>query len=98
MSLKDMVTCIRNNDLACLKAIINDDNTYLTEKMCTKLLVECLEHNQIAIANYIVRMNFDLDADIFEDYIERNKPFTEKQVMNLNRILNKFMICCLVES
>jgi hypothetical protein len=98
MSLKDMIVCIRNNDIDCLKVIINDDDTYLTEKICTKLLVECLEHNRIAIANYIIRMDFDLDAAIFEDYIERNKPFTEKQVLNLNKILGKFLICCLVES
>jgi len=97
MSLKDMLECIRDNDIECLKIIMEDDNTYLTDKICTKLLVACLEQNRVPIANYIVKYDFDLDADIFEDYIERNSPFTDKKLKNLNNLLNKFDMCCLVK-
>lgn len=93
-----MINCINNNDLDCLKAIMEDDETFLTNKICTQLLVACLEENQIVIANYITKYDFDLDAKIFENYLELNRPFTEKQITNLNKILSKFYICCLINS
>ena len=98
MSLSDMLKCIKNNDIECLKAIMEDDETYLTNKICTRLLVECLKDNRIVIANYIIKYEFDLDANIFENYLETSRPFTEKQITNLNRLLSKFYICCLVDS
>lgn len=96
--LNDMISCIKNNDIFHLKTIMEDDDTYLTDKICTKLLVECLEQNRISIANYIVKYEFDLDSEIFENYIEQNSPFTDKQIRNLNNLLSKFFICCLVNN
>lgn len=93
-----MIKCIDLNDLKCLKSIMENDDTYLTEKICTKLLVECLKQKRIAIANYIMNYDFDLDADIFESYIESKKSFTEKELINLNKIFNKKFICCLVNT
>lgn len=98
MSLKSMITCIKNNDIECLREIMANDDTYLNDAICTKLLVESLEQNRIPIANYISKYGFDLDAEIFENYIKENRPFTEKQLKNLNRLLEKFFICCLIES
>jgi len=90
-----MLMCIKNNDLECLKLIMEDDKTYLTNKICTILLVECLKKNYINFLKYIIKYDFDLDADIFENYLEENRPFTEKQINNLNKILSKFL-CCLI--
>ena len=98
MSLKDMLDCVKNNDLECLKNIMEDDDTYLTNKVCTRLLIESLERHHVAISNYILKYKFDLDAELFDAYIEANRPFTEKELNNLNRILEKFFICCLVNS
>ncbi len=96
MSLQNMIDCIKRNDLECLKTIMENDETYLTSKICTMLLVECLKNNNILIANYIIKYEFDLESDIFENYLESNRPFTQKQITNLNKLLNKFYICCMV--
>ena len=98
MSLKDMLECIRNNNLVCLKEIMEDEETYLTSKICTKILLECLKNDNIKISNYVLSYNFDLDAELFEKYIETNRPFSEKQIINLNKILEKFFICCLINT
>ncbi len=91
-----MLECINNNDIECLKLIMEDDRTYLTSKICTHLLVECFERNYMSIANYIMKYDFDLDSDIFENFLETNRPFTTKQLSNLNKILNTKLICCII--
>ena len=98
MSLKEMLECIKKNDLKCLKIIMEDEDTYLTGKICTQLLVKSLELSHLVIANYIIKYNFDLDAIIFQQYLETNSPFTEKQIVNLNKILSRFYICCMVDT
>jgi uncharacterized protein with ParB-like and HNH nuclease domain len=98
MSLKILLECIENNDLESFKLIMEDDKTYLTNKICTRLLIESLEKNYTQISNYILKFAFDLDADLFEKYLEENRPFNERQIQNLNKILNKLYICCLVNS
>jgi chaperonin GroEL (HSP60 family) len=98
MSLKNMLECIVKNNLECLKTIMEDDDTFLTNKICTQLLVKSLENKRSNISNYILQYVFDLDSEIFENFLERNRPFNEKQIENLNRILNKFYICCMVNT
>jgi hypothetical protein len=98
MSLKDMLECIKNRDLVSLKEIMEDEETYLTSKICTKLLIECFERNYMSIASYIIQYDFDLDSDIFENYLENNRPFTQKQLDNLNKLLGVKFICCMVNN
>jgi uncharacterized protein YjgD (DUF1641 family) len=98
MSLVDMLLCIKNNDINCLQEIMENDDTYLTDKLCTRLLVECLKQKRIPMLKAIMRYDFDLDAVIFNNYLETNKPFTENQLKNINFILNNHFICCLVNT
>ncbi len=98
MSLKDMLECIKKHDLNCLKEIMEDGETYLTAKICTRLLVECFEKNYMSLASYIIQYDFDLDSDIFENYLENNRPFTQKQLTNLNKLLTTKFICCMISS
>jgi len=97
MSLKNMLECIKNNDLECLKQIMEDSDTFLTNSVCTRLLIETFERNNIPMANYIIKYDFDLDGDLFDQYLDSNRPFSEKQIANLNRLLSRFYICCMVK-
>jgi hypothetical protein len=76
---------------------MEDDETYLNNKICTRLLIESLKMRHINISNYILKYKFDLDAELFEEYLQTNRPFTEKELINLNKILSKFYICCLID-
>jgi hypothetical protein len=97
-SLDDMIKYVHVGDLENLKKAMMADSTYLTDKICTKLLVVSLERNKVPIANYILKYEFDIDPDIFEEYLDSNRPFTSSQIKNLNLILNRFYICCLANN
>jgi len=95
--IDDMIKCINNGDLECLKVVIKDPNVRLTGKILTILLVTGLEHNNIPICTYILRHSFEIDGEIFDKYLKLNRPFTEKQIRNLNAICNAKLICCLLD-
>lgn len=87
---------VKNNDKENLSKLMENEDTFLSDAICTELLVESLIHKHIQISNYILKYVFDLDSEVFDEYLEKHKPFSQVQINNLNKILDKFYICCLI--
>lgn len=94
---RKMLKYIENNDLESFVELMEENSS--DQILCTELLINSFQSNKIKICNYIlkymIRSDFDLDAELFQDFVDENKPFDEKQLKNLNLICSKLMICCI---